>query len=54
MEIMFLLKCAVCDSKKSKFIEQQEADGLLSILGIKTIKIPLVRSILILTSQYKI
>ena len=51
---MFLLKFAVCDSKISKFIEQQEADGLLTILGIKTIKIALVRSILILTSQYKI
>ena len=34
--IMLLLKCAVCDSKKSKFIKQQEASGLLSILGIKT------------------
>ena len=34
--IMLLLKCAVCDSKKSKFIKQQEASGLLSSLGIKT------------------
>ena len=41
---MLLLKCAVCDSKKSKFIKQQEASGLLSKLGIKTplSKIPLV------------
>ena len=27
-------KCPVCDSKKSKFIKQQEARGLLSSLGI--------------------
>ena len=33
---MLLSKCAVCDSKKSKFIKQQEASGLLSSLGIKT------------------
>ena len=42
--IMLLSKCAICDSKKSKFIKQQEASGLLSSLGIKTLlsKIPLV------------
>ena len=33
--IMLLSKCLVCDSKKSKFIKQQEARGLLSSLGIK-------------------
>ena len=33
---MFLWKCAVCDSKKSKFIKEQEASGLLSNLGEKT------------------
>ena len=33
--IRLLSKCAVCDSKKSKFIKQQEASGLLSSLGIK-------------------
>ena len=45
---MLLSKCAVCDSKKSKFIEQQKASGLLSRLGIKTSlsKIPLVGPIL--------
>ena len=32
---MLLSKCAVCDSKKSKFIKEQEARGLLSSLGIK-------------------
>ena len=34
--IMLLSKCAVCDSKKLKFIKQQEASGLLSSFGIKT------------------
>ena len=34
--IMLLTKCAVCDSKKSKFIKEQEASGLLISLGIKT------------------
>ena len=33
---MLLPKCAVCDSKKSQFIKEQEANGLLSSLGIKT------------------
>ena len=41
---MLLSKCEVCNSKKTKFIKQQEASGLLSSLGIKTplSKIPLV------------
>ena len=34
--IMLLSKCAVCDSKESKFFKQQEGSGLLSSLGIKT------------------
>ena len=29
--IILLLKCAVCDSKKSKFIKQQEVSGLLIV-----------------------
>ena len=33
-----LSKCAVCGSKKSKFIKEQQAKGLLSNLGIKSIK----------------
>ena len=32
---MILTKCEVCVSKKSRFIKQQEASGLLSSLGIK-------------------
>ena len=36
-KIMFFLSSGVYDSKKkSKFIKEQEADGLLSSLGIKT------------------
>ena len=29
-------KCAVCENKKSKFVKQQKASGLLSTLGIET------------------
>ena len=45
---MLLSKCAVYDSKKSKFIKKQEASGLLSSLGIKAplSKIPLVGPLL--------
>ena len=35
-KLMILSKCAICDSKKSKFIKKQEAKGILSSLGIKT------------------
>ena len=36
-------KCSVCRIKESRFVEEQEAKGLLSSLGIKTplSKIPL-------------
>ena len=33
---MVLSKCAICNSKKSRLIKNQEAKGLLSNLGIKT------------------
>ena len=33
---MILSKCAICGSKKSRFIKNQEARGLLSNLAIKT------------------
>ena len=33
---MILSKCAICGSKKSRFIKNQEAKGLLSNLGMKT------------------
>ena len=34
--MILLSNCVVCDSKKSKFLKQQEASGLLSSLGINT------------------
>ena len=33
---MILSKCAECGSKKSRFIKDQEARGLLSSLGLRT------------------
>ena len=33
---MILSNCAIYGTKKSKFIKKQEANGLLSSLGIKT------------------
>ena len=45
---MILSKCAICGSKKSRFIKNQEAKGLLSNLGIKTplSKVPILCDIL--------
>ena len=47
-KLMILSKCAICGSKKSKFIKKQEAKGILSSLGIKTplSKIPLLGDVL--------
>ena len=41
-------KCAVCSSKKSRLMKEQETKGVLSSLGIKTplSKIPLFGDIL--------
>ena len=45
---MVLSKCAICGSKKSRFIKKQEAQGLSSNLGIKTplSKVPILGDIL--------
>ena len=45
---MILSKCAICGSKKSKFIKNQEAKGLLSKSGIRTplSKVPILGDIL--------
>ena len=45
---MILSECVICGSKKSKFIKEQQAKGLLSNLGIRTqlSKIPLLGDIL--------
>ena len=47
-KLMILSKCAICGSKKSRFIKNQEAKGLLSNLGIKTPlrKVPILGDIL--------
>ena len=46
--LMLSSKCAICDSKKSRFKKKQEAKVLLSNLGIKTplSKIPFLGDIL--------
>ena len=46
--LMILSKCAICGSKKSKFIKKQEAKGILSSLGMKKplSKIPLLGDVL--------
>ena len=46
--LMILSKCAICGSKKSKFINKQEANGSLSKLGINTplSKVPILGDIL--------
>ena len=45
---MILLKCAICGSKNSRFIKNQEAKGLLSNLGVTTplSKVPILGDIL--------
>ena len=35
-KVMILSTYAICGSKKSKFIKEQEAKGLLSNLGLRT------------------
>ena len=45
---MILLKCAICGSKKSRFIKKQEPIVTLSNLGLEAVlsKIPLLGDIL--------
>ena len=45
---MILSKCAICGSKKSRFVKNQEAKGLLSNLGVGTplSKVPILGNIL--------
>ena len=45
---MILSKCAICGSKKSRFMKDQEAEGLLSNLGVRTplSKVPILGDIL--------
>ena len=46
---MLLSKYEVCGTKKSRFIKEQEASGLLSSFGLKTSlsKIPILSDILL-------
>ena len=45
---MILSKCAICGSKKSRFIKNQEAKGLLGNLDLRTplSKVPILGDIL--------
>ena len=45
---MVLWKCAICDTKKSSFIKNQEGKGLLSNLGVRIPlgKVPILDDIL--------
>ena len=45
---MILSKCAICSSKKSRFVKNQAGKGLLSKLGSKTplSKVPVLGDIL--------
>ena len=45
---MVLSICAICGSKKSRFIKNQEAKGLLSNVGVRTplSKVPILGDIL--------
>ena len=45
--LMIQTNCAICKSKKSRFIKEQVAKGLLSNLGIKTPlnKVPLLNTL---------
>ena len=45
---MILSKCAICGSKKSRFIRNQEAKRLLSNLGLRTplSKVPILADML--------
>ena len=45
---MVLSKCAICGSKKSSFVKNQDAKGLLSNLGVRKplSKVPILIDIL--------
>ena len=47
-KLMMLSKCAIFGGKKSKFIKKQDAKGILSSVGIKTLlsKIPALGDVL--------
>ena len=48
--IMLLLRCSVCNSKKSKFLKEQEARGLLS--NLLNVKVPILGDIPIVNTLF--
>ena len=34
--LMLMSKCSICGNKKSRFVKEQQAEGILSSLGIRT------------------
>ena len=46
---MLSSKCAICDSKKPRFIKNEEAKGLLSNLGVRVAlsKVPILGDMLL-------
>ena len=48
--IILLPKCAVCNSKKSKFLKEQEAREILSNFG--GVKVPILSDISILNTLF--
>ena len=48
--IMLLSKCAVCNSKKSRFLKKQEAEVVLS--NLSGVKVPILKDIHILNTLF--
>ena len=48
--IMLLSKCALCNSKKMKFIKEQQAKGLLS--NLTGIRVPILSDLLIINTLF--
>ena len=46
--LMLSLKCAICGSKKSRFLKKEEAKRFLNNIGLKTLlsKIPILGNVL--------
>ena len=47
---MLLSKCAVCNSKKSRFLKKQEAEVVLS--NLSGVKVPILKDIHILNTLF--
>ena len=48
--IMLLSKCAVCNSKKSRFLKKQDAEVVLS--NLSGVKVPILKDIHILNTLF--